>query len=260
MPSPFPGMNPYIESADIWQDFHTAFLVHCREQLRGSTKPDYIVKLEETVYIHENPDADDDRRLLGRPDISVTLKSRSSWESAESDVATLPAPVQASFKPEVDTRKLRRIEIRDRQGRDLITVIELLSPTNKRPGADREVYIAKRRSLLKTPVHFVEIDLLRAYDEMPMVDLPSADYRVIVSRAEKRPQADVWPIRLRDTLPAIPIPLKSPDPDLQLDLMAALHHVHDSAGYADYIYTSHPQPLLHPEDARWAESLLTSRS
>ena len=89
-------------------------------------------------------------------------------------------------------------------------MIELLSPSNKRAGDDREQYLAKRRELLRTPAHLVEIDLLRGWTPMPQEGRPECDYSVMVSRAEKRRAADFWPIRLRDRLPVIPFPLRPP--------------------------------------------------
>ncbi len=88
-----------------------------------------------------------------------------------------------------------------------MTVIELLSPTNKYAGPDREQYLVKRRELLASPVHFVEIDLLRGGPRMPMQDLPECDYCVLVSRVETRLDAGLWPIRLRE-----PIRLRQPSP------------------------------------------------
>jgi hypothetical protein len=70
------------------------------------------------------------------------------------------------------------LEIRDRQSRELITVVELLSPANKRAGADREQYMAKREELLKSAAHFVEIDLLRGGRPMPLERRPRCDYQI----------------------------------------------------------------------------------
>jgi hypothetical protein len=145
------------------------------------------------------------------------------------------------------------IEIRDRKTRELITVIELLSPSNKKAGSDREQYLAKRRQLLASPSHFVEIDLLRGGSQMPVEDLPGCDYYALVSRAEDRPQVGIWPVGIRDPLPDIPIPLRTPDADAHIDLRSIRDRVYDAAGYEDYVYGSLPQPSLRTEDASWAE-------
>src|SRR5690606_15154439 len=119
--------------------------------------------------------------------------------------------------------------------REVITVIELLSPSNKNSGADRGQYLGKRERVLESPSHLVEIDLLRG-SRLPIKGLPDCDYYVMVSRAEMRPKVELWPFRLRDPLPKIPIPLRAPDPDAILDLKAVLDRVYDGAGYEDYVY------------------------
>ena len=120
------------------------------------------------------------------------------------------------------------LEVRGRLGRELITVLELLGPANKRSGADREQYMAKREELLSSAVHFLEIDLLRGGRRMPLENGRTCDYSVLVSRAEERPRAGFWPIRLRQRLPIVPVPLQSKDPagtalgSAQLDASAAI--------------------------------------
>src|SRR5262249_11882003 len=171
----------------------------------------------------------------------------------------LEAPVQV-WLPTVDVERSSLLEIRDRRNRQLITVIEVLSPSNKRPGPDREQYVAKREQVLHSSTHFVEIDLLRGYERMPMEPLPECDYCVMVSRVEHRLRAGLWPIRLRERLPAIPIPLRSQDKDLRLDLQEVLHRVYDAAGYENYIYDSTPEPALNPEDEAWARQFLPART
>jgi hypothetical protein len=144
------------------------------------------------------------------------------------------------------------LEIRDRKTRRLVTVVELLSPTNKRPGDDRQRYVAKRAGLLRSEAHFVELDLLRGWPRMPFDEPPGGDYCVLVSRVEDRPRADFWPIGLREQLPVIPIPLQKTHPDARLDLQSLLHRVYDAAYYRDYIYDGSPWPPLSEDDAAWA--------
>jgi hypothetical protein len=158
--------------------------------------------------------------------------------------------------PALDVERLAFVEVRDRKSRELVTVVELLSPSNKRPGADREQYLAKRSALLNGRVNLVEIDLLRGGKPLPIAERPSCDYSAMVSRVEDRPGADFWPIVLRDRLPVIPIPLRPPHADARIDLQAILHRIYDAAGYAYYIYTSRPDPELAPADREWAESLI----
>jgi hypothetical protein len=146
------------------------------------------------------------------------------------------------------------------RGRRLITVIELLSPTNKYSGPDREQYLLEHSRLLASPAHLVEIDLLRGGPRMPFASaLPDCDYSVLVSRKEKRPRAEYWPIRLRDPLPVIPVPLREPDRDAQLDLQAALHQVYDEARYGNYIYQGSLEPALNAADAAWAQQFVPAQ-
>jgi hypothetical protein len=151
-----------------------------------------------------------------------------------------------------DIERLSYIEIVDREYQEVVTVIELLSPANKKPGDDREQYLAKRRELIAGGVHLVEIDLLRGGTRMPVEDLPDCDYCVLVSRSEERPRVGLWAFRMREPLPEIPIPLRAPDPDARIDLKRVLDRTWDAAGYEDYVYRGRPKPPLHPADAAWA--------
>ncbi|MCI0446412.1 DUF4058 family protein, partial [bacterium] len=111
-------------------------------------------------------------------------------------------------------------------------------------------YISKRTLLLNGDAHFVELDFLRGFPRMPLDSLPACDYYALVSRVKSRPKAGLWPIGLRDALPAIPIPLRTPDPDISLDLQEVLHRVYDESGYAKYIYAGQPVPPLRKQGAR----------
>jgi hypothetical protein len=252
MPSPFPGMNPYLEQDRVWSDFHESFMPAARDAIAAQVRPHFIAKINEHLFIHELPD--DSRRFMGRADVSVTSPP-SSPVREEPAVATVEAPAKVRL-PAVDIEPLSFIEIRDRDDWHLVTVIELLSPSNKCTGADREQYLIKRRQLLASTVHFVEIDLLRGGPRMPLQDLPECDYCILVSRAEARPDAGLWPIRLRDSLPPVRIPLRPPYADAQIDLQGLLHRIYDAAGYEDYIYRGQPQPQLNAEDAIWARPFM----
>jgi hypothetical protein len=159
---------------------------------------------------------------------------------------------------DVDIERHASIEIRDRQNRELVTMIELLSPSNKRYGPDHDQYVAKRTALMFSTASLVEIDLLRGGPRFPLNDLPPSDYCVAVYRKRDLPKVEAWPIGLRDPLPVIPIPLKGEFPDATLDLQALLHRVYDAAGYEDYIYESNPEPPLEGADLAWAQSIFNS--
>ena len=251
MPSPFPGMNPYFEQTDHWLDFHTEFLSALRRLLVPQVGPKYIVQLEEHIYIHDLPP--EPRHRLGTADLSLVQSEGS--ELAQTALGLLEAPAEV-WLPEQDVEKVPYLEVRDRQGRELVTVIELLSPSNKRAGDDREQYLAKRRELLRSPAHLVEIDLLRGWNPMPQQSRPECDYSVMVSRADKRPAADFWPIRLRNRLPLIPFPLRPPDAAARVDLQEVLHRAYDGPGYEHFIYNGEPEPSLSANDASWARQFV----
>jgi hypothetical protein len=252
MPSPFPGMNPFLEHEDVWSDFHGRFLPVAAEEIGRQVRPAYIVKLDRHVYVHELPDGD--RALLGRPDIYLT--ENRGRPLAASSAAALTAPARAQLVPLTITAHQGFIEIRDALDRSLVTAVELLSPSNKQHGSDRDQYLARRDTYLSSNVHLVGIDLLRGGPRLPLHPPPQGDYCVLVSRAEQRPNVDLWPIRLRDRLPKIPVPLHRPDEFAQLDLQAVLERVYEAAGYADYVYERTPQPPVSAEDQAWATEML----
>jgi hypothetical protein len=244
-------MNPYLERDAIWHDFHESFLPLARESLSAQVAPRYFIKIDEHMYIHEL--GQEQRRFIGRGDLWVApLPSEPGGGTGS---ALLEAPSEVGI-PEIDIEGQSYLEIRDRESRQLVTVIELLSPSDKCSGPDREQYLAKVRHLLRSNVHLVEIDLLRGGPRMPWIDLPPCDYCVVVSRAERRPKAGNWPIRLRDPLPTIPVPLRQGEPDARLDLQAVLHRVYDGAAYHYYLYDAEPVPALSAEDAAWARQFV----
>lgn len=149
------------------------------------------------------------------------------------------------------------IEIRDTANRQLGTAIEILSPTNKRADGRME-YLAKRRQILLSTTHLLEVDLLRHGRRLPMRDaLPPAEYFILLSRAENRPMSDVWPLALPDPLPAVPIPLLPGDADVLLDLQQTFTATYDLLGYDLAIdYTRSPEPALDDAARVIADSLL----
>jgi hypothetical protein len=247
-------MNPYLEREAVFHDFHESFMPLAREILSSQVRPRYFVKIDEHIYIHE---PEEPRQLIGRGDLLVS--EGTSAAAAKSGVQLLEAPAQVR-QPVVDTERVSYLEIRERENRDRVAVLELLRRSNKYRGPDRDQYLAKRGELLATTAHFIEIDLLRGGPGLPWLDLPECDYYVVVSRMERRPHAGIWPIKLRDRLPEIPVPLKEGDADATLDLQQVLDRIYDAAGYEDYVYASPPEPPLSKEDAAWAKEQISSRN
>jgi Protein of unknown function (DUF4058) len=181
MLSPFPGMNPYFEQPAHWLDFLTEFLSALRRLLAPRIAPKYIVQLEEHIYIHDLPPKL--RERLGTADLLVVQPR--SGELEKSAALLLKAPPQIWLSVQ-DVEKVPVLEVQDRLSSEMVTMIELSSPSNKRAGDDREQYLAKRQELLRSPTHLVEIDLLRGWDPMLQKGRPECNYSAMVSRAEKR--------------------------------------------------------------------------
>jgi hypothetical protein len=255
MPSPFPGMNPYLEKAGVWRDFHTAFCVHLRAALVPQVRPEFVVGIEEDLYIHELPT--ERPRLAGVADVGIVAKP--GRQTPRGGIALEDPPVEIELAPRVEEIREPFLEIRTRAEQEVVTVIDFLSPTNKAAGADREQYLTKRNRILQSEANLVEIDLLRLAGRMSGLEDFDCDYGVLVSRREKRPIAHFWARRLRQKLPCIPIPLREQRGDALADLQAVLHEVYDEAGYDDFLYEREPEPSLRGDDAIWAKEIIAGR-
>ena len=248
MPSPFPGMNPFLERDDVWPDLHHRLIDRIADALADQVDPRYLVKIEEHLYVQDAPESP--HRAGPRADVAV---KPAGVPAAGPSLAVLEAPARIHL-PWPDIEYQAYLEVRDRSSRELVTVLEVLSPTNK--GRHRDQYLRKRELVLASTAHLVEIDLLRGGDPMPAPDRPGCDYSVTVSRVERRPEADFWPIGLRERLPMIPVPLRAPDRDATLDLQELLHRVYDAGRYAHYVYEGRPQPSLSPDEEAWSRQFL----
>lgn len=251
MPSPFPGMDPYLEASGYWEDFHDSMLNHLRDLLRHALPASYSVMLQERVTSISLPDRERSQAVL---DVGVTTAS--SYRPPAEGVATAPATTRQPVLLEHDLEESATetyLEIVRRPERQLVTVIELLSPSNKElPGS--AVYRAKRSALLNQYVHMVEIDLLIRGTRLPMRrPLPPGDYYAYVSRAEGRPAGEVYSWGIREPLPTIPVPLLAPDPDYQLGLGELFRLAYDRGNYSRELnYAADPPAFLRPEDRDWA--------
>jgi len=195
--------------------------------------------------------------------IARTVKITEPWSLKEGGTVVAPEPpIQAITPIRVlrDEETERWIEIREASGR-LISVIELLSPANKQ-GASRDDYLRKRRGFITARVNLVEIDLIRpgvpVFSDRVRTTLKNADapYGVCVFR-EAQPVADeVYPIGLRERLPAIGIPLRETDPDVVLDLQPLIDQCHERGRYHMLDYRVDPEPPLSATDASWMNYLL----
>jgi hypothetical protein len=244
MPSPFRGMNPYLETPDIWPDFHGALAAQLRADLNGLLPAPCYARLEVRSEIGAVEPDETANRIVSDVTVSVRVD-----------------PTRHSF-----------VEIRDpSQGHQLITLIEIVSPSNKRPGADRRAYLQKQREVLDSNASLIELDLLRSGDRLlPYPDLdeaigqwePAADYLVLVNRAWRRVGAamdyDLFPIRFAEPLPCILVPLREGQEEVRLDLQQAFDHAYDAGPYrrGAVNYAAPPVPPLEGEAAARAEAML----
>jgi hypothetical protein len=247
MPCPFPGVDPFIED-QTWSTFHAAFLADALGALNRDLRPKYVVRVDERVYV-ERPQADEDDLIS--PDLTVIAGRAESLSRSGTAAVADPLIVALPVPEEV---KERYLTVRERETMEVVTVVELLSPSNKRRGSiGREEYLEKRESVLLSPVHLVEIDLLLGGERMPVVGkLPAADYLAVVSRAHHRRRSELYRWALRDMLPSIPLPLLPDDADAALNLQAVFTTAYERAGF-DYSL-DYSRPLgkkLPADDLQW---------
>ena len=258
MPSPFPGMDPYLEG-DLWQEFHDRLANQISVQLLPLLRPKYVALLAKR-YVLDSPALgvfDVAPPRIFYPDVHVaTSPAAGTTASPSSTQATITEPTVEL--PSIVAVPQLSVEVRDVAQRRLVTIIEILSPANKQGEGARE-YRERRIELLRTDAHLVEIDLLRGGTRIPLLgELPPAPYYVYLSRSQRRPYTQVWRIRLQDRLPRIPVPLLAPDPDVPLDLQAALDTCFELVGYDRLLdYTAPvPPPELPPQEAEWVDAAL----
>ena len=252
MLSPFPGMNPYLEG-EMWMEFHATFANEIRNQLMPKLMPKYVALLAKyyavsttLALVGDEPD----RRAV-YPDVHITQVSPFPITQAGGVAVMEPT---ATLQTIIDTDvPIPYIEIRDLADRQLVTVIELLSPVNK-VGRAFNTYMDKRTKIIHSGTHLVEIDLVRGGYRLELDGrLPKGDYFAYVSDGRREQFTDVWAIGLRDRLPAIPIPLLSPDPYVPLDLQSAVESCYQTVPYnllLDYDLPP-PDPQMNEDDLAW---------
>lgn len=253
MPSPFPGMDPYLENPELWSEVHSRLIVAIADALDDQVSDRYRIAIEKRIY----QTAPDDSLTIGIPDVAVIGQSTSPEPVSSSPTAVAePMTIEIPMLEEIQERYL---EVREVGSGQVVTVIEVLSPKNKRAGEGRQAYLSKRQRILASQTHLVEIDLLRAGEPLPMVGAVRSLYRIIISRSQDRPKAELYAFGLRQTLPTIPIPLLLGEEEPMLVLQSILELVYRRGRYHQAIdYHQLVTPLLPISEVEWAKALIES--
>jgi hypothetical protein len=259
MKSPFPGMDPYLEQ--FWPDVHASLIIYARDQLEEQLPSSLIARVEERVVLEA---ADTDSRAI-YPDVKITERAgeRIAETTVRRSVAVME-PVIVEYQTEPATETYINI-LEAGPGQRLVTVIEVLSLSNKLPGDGQRQYRQKQQELRKAGVGLVEIDLLRRGERvlsLPLSRIPRrvrTMYQVCARRGWHFGRFEVYPVSLRSPLPAIRIPLRQQDQDIRLDLQAVLDQAYRKGRYHLTIDYSRPaDPPLTGVDARWAATAIRS--
>jgi hypothetical protein len=277
MSCPFPGMDPYLEAPEIWPDFHSGLAGEIRAQLNYRLPPPYYARLEMRPEVGIVEEAGYTRRIV--PDVAVVRRPQP--EAGPESVAVFSAPrttISRSVEVTVRSESIRHayVEIRDpSRGHALVTLLEIVGPSNKRRGPDRREYLQKQSEVLESDASLIELDLLRCGERL-MADVelqtwvaslqPPPDYLVLVNRAWQRAAGvrafQIFAIPLAEPLPVIPVPLRQDQMELPLDLQFVFNRVYDSGPYrrGAVNYVQPPEPPLVGDQAAWAEQRLRGPS
>ncbi len=255
MPSPFPGMDPYLEKH--WEDVHGSVITYARDAIAPQLPGDLFARTEQRVYV----DAGGFPMSIQRPDVHVVERPRWS-ETGRGSSARITAaePILLDFQSDPVVESY--IQIMDANGNSVVTGIEVVSPANKIDGAGRLAYLRKRDEFLASNANLVEIDLIRAGNWVTMlmpylVPAPyHTAYRVSARRSTSGAKGELYPIALTDRLPVIRIPLRVDEPDVFLDLQRLIDRAYEFGGYDGTDYTKPCDPVLTGEEADWVDALL----
>lgn len=243
-------MNPYLEQPELWHQVHNRLIIAIADYLTPQIVPQYRVSIEERVYT-STPDT----ALVGVADVAVSRRNAAELPATATPTLTQPRKVSVPVPEEVTERYL---EVISTKNNTLVTVIEiLLSPKNKRSGGGREAYEKKREKILGSKTNLVEIDLLRSGKSMPVLGVVYSGYSILISRANKRPEADLYTFGLKNPIPAFPVPLKPGETEPIIDLQKLLNEVYERARFDLAIdYQKPVKPVLSEDDEAWVREII----
>lgn len=257
MPSPFPGVDPFVEAQNLWRDFDAKFLSTWQDRLLLQLPDNYDARIEEDVYV-----------IFGEEEISRSIIPDIAVEQTDTGF-TEPAPADPTVLADVATATLtlpppcevphRYLQILRQPERTVVAVLELLSPTNK--GTKFGTYVEKRDEILDTGTHLVEVDLLLGGRKLPMREpLPPGQFHVFISRGDQRPKSTVGGWTLRQRLPRIPIPLLGPDERVVSDLQDVFDTAWERGRYDRAVDYGKPiDSGLSEDDRNWVAEIVAAR-
>jgi hypothetical protein len=263
MPSPFPGMDPYLEDPMLWPDLHSTLITFLKVTLNAQLPPQYVAHIDERLYIVEPK-----RNIY--PDVAIVGQVKEQAPRRKQGGATLAVesdPPYVIFQQPAQIREAFINLVRKGSSGRVVATIEILSPSNKDSGnPGRALYAKKQQEILGSSTHLVEIDLLRegqhtvAASEPLLDERGPWDYVVCLHRGGEGDYFRTWPVTVRERLPRILVPLADEHGDVVLDLQAMFQRCYDESGYnRDLDYTQEPAVPLTSEDAEWANTLLQQR-
>jgi hypothetical protein len=265
MPSPFPGLDPYLEHPALWPGVHQAFITYASEMLNTLLPAAYVASINERLYVVQP-----ERSIY--PDVMVIERPAAAPPAAQASggttaAVTIDPPWVLTLEPiEMREAFIEIVPVADDS--QVITVIEVLSPANKTAGSQgRQLYLSKQQALLESQTHLLEIDLLRQGEHTVAAPREALRHRgawdalVCLHRGAQGSRYEVWPIMLRQPLPRIAVPLSGDDADVGLDLQAIFNRCYDAGGYARRLdYHRQPATPMAGDDAVWADALLRERA
>lgn len=262
MPSPFPGMDPYLE-AHHWRDVHAGLIIYARDALQGVLPGALRARVEERVLL-ETPTGYGNHPLC--PDVRIVeyTSERGPERGAEGGVA-VAEPIVVDAEPEPVSETFLQI-VDPESGNRVVTVIEFLSPANKTPGPNRDLYVRKQREACTSDANLVEIDLNRfgihtlAFVLDGLARRLRTRYTACVRRGGNPMKAWVYPMPMAARLPIIKVPLRPEDVDVPLDLQALIDQCYRNGAYQGTVdYAADPEPPLRGAEKEWADELLREK-
>ena len=241
--NPFPGMDPYLEQPHIWPGFHNRLITYLADDLSDRVPSEYRLDIEE------------------RTEIATVYGTASGMAFAIPDAVVSGMSGAVAIAPPEEVR-VTWLYVQRMPDWKVVTVVEVLSPTNKVAGAGRDNYLRKRGEIFNSGVSLVEIDLLRGGEPMPLEAVPPAShYRILVCRGWERPNAILYPFNISQVIPKFTLPLQPGDAEPEVDLAPIINEIHRRARYAQIARYADPPPgpPLAPDAQQWVDNRLQSR-